>query len=278
MPAVLLLATQGAPAPVSTNRLTLGASVRTIQPGKPFQVGFRLTPGRGWHTYWMNCGDTGAPTDVVWNLPKGWKAGTIVYPVPEKITIAGLVNFGYEKPTLLVQTVTPPAGLKPGPVQLKGKVRWLTCTPQTCVPAKGDFNLTLQASDSAPERNLTWAPQIAEAVSNTPPPLKGFSASASLSHGVIDFRITGAGQLLTGKGEPYLFPFDDGVVNYSKPQTYRFTATGLVAELPVSEYANHPPTHLRGVLEAPPGAEWSGSHTAVTIDVPISSIKEIHHG
>ena len=39
----------------------------------------------GWHTYWMNPGDSGEPPRIEWALPTGFTAGDIVWPHPERI-------------------------------------------------------------------------------------------------------------------------------------------------------------------------------------------------
>jgi hypothetical protein len=61
------------------------------------------------------------------------------------------------------------------------------------------------------------------------------------------------------------------------PQSYSFSATGMVARLPISEYSNKTPTRLSGVLKAPSGEEFSGQGSAVTINVPIITSQEKNH-
>jgi hypothetical protein len=110
-----------------------------------------------------------------------------------------------------------------------------------------------------------------EAAQTVPSNLSGWTPKASLSTGSIVLNLKGAGPILEKPGSAYFFPQDVGVVSLSKPETFTLCQTGLVAHLPVSEYAQHAPTRLRGVLVAPPGMDWMGHGHAIAIDVPISS-------
>ena len=47
------------------------SSHTAIVPGETLYLALSLKPEKGWHTYWRNPGDSGAPTSVEWQLPKG---------------------------------------------------------------------------------------------------------------------------------------------------------------------------------------------------------------
>src|SRR3954469_3312524 len=68
------------PSPV---KASLVAEVSSFTPGKPFLAGVRLQHDAGWHTYWKDPGDSGLPTTVAWNLPKGVTAGPLEWPEPQ---------------------------------------------------------------------------------------------------------------------------------------------------------------------------------------------------
>ena len=65
-------------------------------------VGLHLKHQPGWHTYWKNPGDTGLATHLQWSTPKGIRLGQTLWPLPQKIQIGELSNYGYEKETLLI--------------------------------------------------------------------------------------------------------------------------------------------------------------------------------
>ncbi|MBS0608939.1 MAG: protein-disulfide reductase, partial [Proteobacteria bacterium] len=77
-----------------------------VGPGKPLQLGLLFTHTPEWHTYWRNPGDSGLPTQLAWQLPAGLDAGEIAWPVPRKIPIGHLANYGYEGQVLLPVPVT----------------------------------------------------------------------------------------------------------------------------------------------------------------------------
>src|SRR6267142_1909155 len=63
-------------------------------PGATNWVALRLKPDRGWHTYWLNPGDSGIATTLQWTmLPAGWKAGDMRWPYPSAHRMQDLVNY-----------------------------------------------------------------------------------------------------------------------------------------------------------------------------------------
>ena len=55
-------------------------------PGGEVELAIHMRPAPGWHGYWLNPGDAGLPMDVQWQLPKGFAAGPLRYPVPTRLT------------------------------------------------------------------------------------------------------------------------------------------------------------------------------------------------
>src|SRR5690349_24652048 len=64
--------------------------------GGDVELAIHMRTNPGWHGYWLNPGDAGLPMDVKWQLPPGLSVGTLRYPVPSRLTIAGLMNYVYE--------------------------------------------------------------------------------------------------------------------------------------------------------------------------------------
>ena len=116
------------------------------KPGTTVWVAIRQVIASGWHTYWRNPGDTGLPTSVTWNLPKGITAGKPLWPVPERFTAGSIVNYGYEKEaTILVPlTVAPHAVI--GPV--RASIFLLECA-QMCIPEQATLDLDLRKASPA---------------------------------------------------------------------------------------------------------------------------------
>lgn len=119
--------------------------------GKQVWVGLQIAHKPEWHTYWKNSGDSGQPTEMQWILPAGVQAGETRWPVPKKIWIGSLANYGYENTVLLpvpleISTLFKPDFLKPD-LEVKLKAVWLVCK-QECIPEEGEFALKIPATSS----------------------------------------------------------------------------------------------------------------------------------
>lgn len=55
--------------------------------GQTLWAGLQLQHAAKWHTYWLNSGDWGLPTQLTWQLPPGITAGDIAWPTPKKFPI-----------------------------------------------------------------------------------------------------------------------------------------------------------------------------------------------
>lgn len=79
----------------------------------------RLVHAPGWHTYWINPGDSGLATQL--------STGTLEFPAPERIVAGPLTSFGYSGEVLLAARL--PAGVK------TVTATWLECA-EICIPGK----------------------------------------------------------------------------------------------------------------------------------------------
>src|SRR5262249_13582465 len=59
------------------------AETDTVTTGRTLWLDLHLDIKPGWHVYWRNPGDSGLPTAITWQLPAGFGAGEIAWPVPE---------------------------------------------------------------------------------------------------------------------------------------------------------------------------------------------------
>lgn len=109
-----------------------------------------FTPEPGWHGYWQNPGDAGLGAQFDWRLPEGVTVGKPLYPVPQRLLIAGLMNHVYEREYALIVQMKLPRGLAPGvrlPIRARGE--WLACTDEICVPEGGDLAIDLTIGNGA---------------------------------------------------------------------------------------------------------------------------------
>ncbi len=142
-----------------------------VQPGQTFWLGLKIAHAPHWHTYWQNPGDSGLPTQLHWQLPAGLQAGEIAWPLPKKIPIGSLANYGYEGTLLLAVPISVTPQFQPpltGKLRLELQAEWLVCR-QECIPQEGRFVLELaMRSATALHGALFEAAQAA-----TPQPLPG---------------------------------------------------------------------------------------------------------
>ena len=122
-----------------------------VGPGKTVWVGLQLTHKPEWHTYWKNSGDSGLPTQLQWTLPDGVQAGDIQWPLPKKIPVGSLANYGYEGTVLLPVPLTIDdrfkAPLLSDTLTVKLSAVWLVCKTE-CIPQEGQFTLQIPIKSS----------------------------------------------------------------------------------------------------------------------------------
>jgi thiol:disulfide interchange protein/DsbC/DsbD-like thiol-disulfide interchange protein len=158
--------------PVRRDHLSaeLVAAQSTVAPGGVLDVALRLVHDEHWHTYWLNPGDSGLATRLVWTLPDGAQPGSIRWPTPSRLPLGPLVNFGYEAELLLPARISLPADLVPGSrFEASVKASWLVCKEE-CIPGDATLSLSLPVADAA-VADPAWASRIAAAFAAEPPPV-----------------------------------------------------------------------------------------------------------
>ena len=146
--ALVVLATF-ALAQAPNTKLSLVSDQSSVRPGTTVWVGVHLQLEPGWHTYWLNPGDSGEPPKVQWTLPTGFTAGPLEYPAPSRMKNPAGVDFGYHDEAIYLAKLKVPPTAK-GPANITANVRWLACK-DICVPQKGTATLTLKTGTAAPD-------------------------------------------------------------------------------------------------------------------------------
>ncbi|MEP0822502.1 MAG: hypothetical protein HRF44_06600 [Ignavibacterium sp.] len=117
------------------------------EPGASITVGIRFVLEPGWYLYWKNPGDSGLPLDVAWELPEGWEASPLKFPVPQKFVYDNLVSYGYKNEVVFLATITP--GSSPM-TSLKAKLDWLVCK-ESCLRGSAEVEVPLTSSPKGAE-------------------------------------------------------------------------------------------------------------------------------
>jgi DsbC/DsbD-like thiol-disulfide interchange protein/cytochrome c biogenesis protein CcdA len=191
---------------------------------------------KGWHGYWQNPGDAGLPMAVKWELPTGFEAGPLRYPVPTRLEIAGLMNYVYERDYAVLVRLKVPAAVT-GSVLIRAQARWLACTDKVCVPEQGSFSLILPTGGLATTdtRFNEWRRALPRPLLST----GRFEVNGDRLRVAIPFPRDAA---VNG---PYLYPITAGAVDYQAPQGFRRSGDLIVAEL---QPKGAPPEQFAAVL------------------------------
>ncbi|MFA5593636.1 MAG: protein-disulfide reductase DsbD domain-containing protein [Micavibrio sp.] len=164
------------PVPDTPNvTVTLLPEKTDLKGGETVTVGIRQKIRKGWHTYWVNPGDSGTETRASWSGVGGiggLKADAIQWPVPKRMPIGPLMNFGYENEVVLLQDITLPKKLPAGPQTITADFEILVCQ-EICIPESHTASFTIndgseahrQAVDQARGKlplDMGWQTEIAE--------------------------------------------------------------------------------------------------------------------
>lgn len=243
----------------------------SIQPGTPFTVAVRFRMDPGWHNYWRNAGDSGLPTTIEWDLPRGFQAGEIQWPYPERIVAYPLVDYGYSDEVALLVEITPPQDLRAGSsVELAAGVDWLICE-RVCLPAHADLEAELPVRAGRPEEDPRWTALFAEARDRLPREIPGWALSAEVTDQGYRLHLRNGEGTLPTPGNVYFYAADKNVLAHSRPQVTTPSEEGFTLDLVGSPYATRSTTPLRGVLVAEGGESWdrAGEVLAMAVDVPV---------
>jgi thiol:disulfide interchange protein len=252
--------------PHATVRLI--AQTKTTTPGQKLQVALVQTIEKGWHTYWVNPGDSGLPTTIDWSLPTGFTAEPILWPAPKRIPFGPLVSYGYEDQVVLPVTIAVPNTVAPGTdVAITGHAAWLVCS-NVCVPEEADIKLVLPATAGPaapdPANTAIFTAALAQIPTDNP-----FTAKASFDKDRIQLRVaTGDAGKLTDVG---FFPLDEGVIDNDVAPEVTTGRDGVTVTLKRVKDAK-PLDTLNGVLAFHDSSTGeSGASHAIRIGAPATA-------
>lgn len=115
-------------------------------------VGVLLSPEAEWHTYWQNPGDSGEAPSVEWSASADLSFGDILWPIPQQIRVAHLLNYGYEEQVLLMVPVDvlSTQGID-DEVKINLSLSWLVCK-EDCIPGWAELSITMPIA-SQPQKS-----------------------------------------------------------------------------------------------------------------------------
>ncbi len=186
--------------------ITIVGNTNIISEPGVIQLGYKFVFTPGWHTYWINPGDSGGPPIFEFNSPSGWDINENVWPGPQKIIYPPLMTFGYVDEVIF-----------PFKLNLKNlndqateiTTKFLVCD-DICVPEEATLLLSLKNGilniDEKPEELKKWLNRVPI---RAPPEmvLSSNENNFTLEYASLD-------------SNSYFFPFDDSAMNYSDEQNF----------------------------------------------------------
>jgi thiol:disulfide interchange protein/DsbC/DsbD-like thiol-disulfide interchange protein len=206
---------------------SLVSETRNAVPGRPLRLALRQQIEAGWHTYWLNPGDSGLPTTIEWALPQDFKAGPIAWPIPKRIAYGPVVDYGYEDEVLLAVDIDVPARLAPGTdIVIAAHASWLVCA-DTCIPEDVLLSISIPVAAET-EADPQWAERLTSNRARLPLP-NPFRTTASATDAQITLHVaTGdAAQL----HDVAFFPADRDVIDDDARQLTTVGPDGLTLTL-----------------------------------------------
>jgi thiol:disulfide interchange protein DsbD len=225
------VASMATPGPDSPKvRVELVSEARGVAPGQTFWVALYQRIAPGWHTYWVNPGDSGEPPRVEWALPAGFTVGQIAWPFPQRIPVGPAMTYGYSGEVVLPIPVTPPAGLTPGDwVTLRGRASWLVCE-KICIPEEAPIALTLPVVPGAPAPDPRGATLIAAARQALPMP-SPWPASFTATTEDVTLTVDATGLMADRIEDVWFYPLQWGAIDLAAPQRTRVDTAGIRVEV-----------------------------------------------
>ncbi len=230
------------PVRADSAEVELVSATDAIVPGQRLEVGLRIRHDPEWHTYWQVPGDSGLPTRIQWKLPPGWSAGPIEWPVPKRLPVGPLMNFGYDGEVLLLTQLVPPVNLKPGSeIDLAARADFLICR-EVCIPSGADVRLSLPVRGAAnPSRR---AAQFAATRALVPHPITLADGAATIE----DDRLALAFRAASAPKSVEFFPLEAARIEPSAPQAVHVDHDRVSLRLTAAKPIGTDFTRLKGVL------------------------------
>jgi thiol:disulfide interchange protein DsbD len=241
----LILPTEASSQDRSDEHITLSlvSEQDALVPSKQVWIGIRIDLQGGWHTYWMNPGDSGQPPRIEWQLPTGFQVSDIQWPYPVRLPLASLVDYGYEDHVLLMSAVQPPEGLKQGEsAKIAAQVHYLVCH-DVCIAGQKHLELSLPIKSSATFSSVR--PFFVSNRKKLPRPMPRnwkISATSTADELVVNLKAEKLARLVQ------FFPLHEEQIENAAPQRSTAAPGGLRLHLRKSDHLLKPIARLDGVI------------------------------
>jgi thiol:disulfide interchange protein len=237
----------GTPGPVKADHLTVELIVPP--PGwdnrLEINAGLEFKMEKGWHVYWSNSGDAGQPPSITWKkLPNGVTAGAMQFPIPKRLALGPLEDFGYEDKVVFPIRLTIAPHVAPDNRDIVTAVAsWLVCR-EVCIPGKallGSYLTTFPLKDLVPSEV-----ELADAEKYLTKPIAS-DMQVSVSSSPKEFLVT----LYAGHriNHAEFFPYDSDLIANAAPQPVDPLSDGIRIHVQKDPTLKSAPATLHGIIK-----------------------------
>ncbi len=252
---------------------SLVADRAAVAPGEIVHLALHQEITPGWHTYWINPGDSGEATRLELDLPQGWIAGDMIWPAPYAYPLGPLTNYGYSDAVTLPVPVQVPADAAPGLVTIPARATWLVCE-DICIPEEADLSITVRVGED--RIDPAGAALVDTAFALAPRP-SGERLSAGIANQDGALVLTLAGEALDPGAEALrgfeVFPLVSGIIDHAAPQPVQITQGEARIDLApgyLSRGGVPGPVELVLVYERRAGGGWAREAVQLTAEPGVS--------
>lgn len=187
-------------------------------PGETLWVALRLDHAEHWHTYWINPGDAGKPTEITWQLPEGVTTGEMVWPTPERFDLpADLVDFGYTGEVFLLTPLHIPAEFAASELGISADVQWLECE-DICIPSGASLTLEVPVQNGSAPLNDAMAYGFADTRSSQPRDDIELTSTFSLAEGEVRLLVQATENIFENADSIAFIPDQHRILDYKADQ------------------------------------------------------------
>ena len=195
---------------------------------KIVNLGIKMDMQSGWHTYWINPGDSGGVIDIEWSLPDGNEASKVTYPAPHKIPYPPLMTFGYEDYVIFPLTLS--LDNPNQDIQISAKINFLICA-DVCIPETAFVQTSLNSIKDDIELN-EWMNKVPSVL---------LPNIASINEDNVELRFSFNEEI----EDIYFFPKQENIFIYNTNQELIKEQNNWLIKIPL---ASGSPNNLDGIL------------------------------
>lgn len=254
-------------------KISLVGEQTHIQPGQTFRVAIIQDIQKGFHTYYKNPGKLGLATNIKWDLPEGFKAGPIIWPVPQETIMSAYTVWGYENSAMLVNEIVAPKKLPIGQeFEIKARVTYMCCS-STCHPGASDASLKLKLSKDR-VINTKWMNHFSKFDREQPKPSKNWAMSCYKKENHYVFELT----YLRNSSLPTLDNLklytDERIIDSNQPIRVIRLESGYRLIAKTEKFVGTPPSVFHGILTS--NSDIEKNNKAIKVNSPIFTDNNIN--